>query len=165
MRNGFIAALVLPLLAVDQPVWATPLSYGGITVVDVGLTQRVVTDEVSGVALNGYDAVAYFVLGSPRRGDAAYETVWAGAAWRFANAGNLAAFQANPEIYAPRFGGYDAETMARGRAVQGDPTIFAIENGRLYLFRTTANRQAFDRDKGLPAAAQAWEGVEASLVD
>ena len=59
-----------------------------------------------GLAVKGYDVVAYFTLGVPTRGDSDYSYRWRDATWRFANAGHLAAFKAAPETYAPQYGGY-----------------------------------------------------------
>lgn len=110
---------------------------------EVGLTERVVADHTSGIAIFGYDPVAYFTEGKPRIGKADFETVWSGAAWRFANEGNLAAFVADPTVYAPQYGGYDAESVARGVTMAGDPTVHLILEGKLYLFRDAASRDAF----------------------
>ena len=60
----------------------------------------------NGVAIKGYDPVAYFVLGGPRPGSSAFEHTWQGATWRFANAHHLELFKAAPEKYAPQYGGY-----------------------------------------------------------
>jgi len=59
-----------------------------------------------GLAVKGYDVVAYFTLGEPTEGDSDFSYEWQGATWRFANAGHLAAFKADPEKYAPQYGGY-----------------------------------------------------------
>jgi YHS domain-containing protein len=59
-----------------------------------------------GVALDGYDVVAYFTDGKPTKGDSDFSTEWKGAEWRFANAAHLEAFKTDPEKYAPQYGGY-----------------------------------------------------------
>lgn len=58
------------------------------------------------VAIKGYDTVAYFTEGKPVKGDKQFETEWKGAKWRFANARHLALFKADPDAYAPQYGGY-----------------------------------------------------------
>lgn len=59
-----------------------------------------------GVALKGYDVVAYFEMGKAVKGDKDFEYKWQGAKWRFANARHLELFKADPEAYAPQYGGY-----------------------------------------------------------
>lgn len=59
-----------------------------------------------GVAIKGYDTVAYFTLGEPTEGSPEFEYEWKGAKWRFANAADLEMFKADPERYAPQYGGY-----------------------------------------------------------
>ncbi|RXF75381.1 YHS domain-containing (seleno)protein [Hansschlegelia zhihuaiae] len=126
-----------------------------------GLTERVVSDPATGVALYGYDPVAYFTEGRPVRGRSDVETEWNGAAWRFASEANRAAFLSAPEVYAPRFGGYDPAGVARGLAVAGHPLLFRVERDRLYLFRSRSERDAF---AGPGEADVAWPKVAAELV-
>jgi hypothetical protein len=136
------------------------------SIAEVGLTERIVMDRYSGFAIAGYDPVAYFAAGTPVAGLPQFEAIWKGAAWRFANEGNRAVFMASPETYAPNFGGYDGEAMARGVATAGNPKIFAITGNRLFLFRDTASRSAFLASGELPAKAQsAWPLVEKTLVE
>ena len=59
-----------------------------------------------GVAIDGYDVVAYFTLGEATEGDSDFSHEWNGATWRFATAEHLEAFKADPEKYAPQYGGY-----------------------------------------------------------
>lgn len=59
-----------------------------------------------GLAVKGYDTVAYFTVGKPVKGKSAYEYKWQGARWRFANQQHLDLFKADPERYAPQYGGY-----------------------------------------------------------
>src|SRR5689334_21469075 len=70
-------------------------------------SEYVVVDRNTGLAISGFDPVAYFTDGAALMGRASYEQAYAGAVWRFRNEGNMAAFAADPDIYAPRFGGYD----------------------------------------------------------
>ena len=76
-------------------------------------TERIVADPHTGLALYGLDPVTYFTEGEPKAGESAFEYQFGGVIWRFVNEGNRAAFVANPEIYAPRFGGYDPVGVAR----------------------------------------------------
>lgn len=89
------------------------------------------TDE--GVAILGYDSVAYFVDGKPVKGDPAYSAEYKGATWHFANAENRDRFAAAPETYAPAYGGYCAYGMAKGGKVPIDPNAWKVVDGTLYL--------------------------------
>ncbi|AXS41752.1 hypothetical protein [Breoghania sp. L-A4] len=77
-------------------------------------SRDILVDPMTGLALLGYDPVAYFVDRKPRRGERRYELFWSGVVWRFVNEGNMAAFEAAPEVYAPQFGGYDPLVLASG---------------------------------------------------
>src|SRR5690349_20627670 len=84
-------------------------------------TESIVVDPNRGLALSGFDPVAYFTDGKPLMGRDDLETRYAGAIWRFRNEGNRAAFLANPEVYLPAFGGYDPIAVTRGVATPGHP--------------------------------------------
>jgi hypothetical protein len=120
-------------------------------------TEQVVVDR-RGLAIDGYDPVAYFVDGAPMLGKDAFEHTFAGAVWRFRNPGNRSAFIANPEVYMPRFGGYDAAAVAREVAVPGDPRLWTIVEKRLYLFYAPDALRAFVADprKIIAAAEKNW---------
>lgn len=62
--------------------------------------------DADGVALKGYDPVAYFTMGKPVKGDNQFEHEWNGARWLFASQEHKDLFMANPEKYAPQYGGY-----------------------------------------------------------
>jgi hypothetical protein len=99
-------------------------------------TERIVVDPRTGLAIAGMDPVAYFLEAAARPGLPEHQATWSGAAWRFRNAGNRAAFLASPAVYAPVFGGHDPVVVARGYIAEGDPELFAIAGDRLYLFQT-----------------------------
>ena len=87
-----------------------------------------------GLALKGYDPVAYFTIGEPTKGkeDLSYE--WSGAEWRFATEEHREMFTVDPAKYAPQFGGSCAVASATGHSiVTGSPKQWRIENGHLYL--------------------------------
>jgi YHS domain-containing protein len=86
-----------------------------------------------GIGLKGYDAVAYFINGAPTKGSDQYSFAWRGVTYRFASAGNLEKFKADPEKYLPQYGGYCAYAMSLNRIADIDPSRWAIVNGRLYL--------------------------------
>ena len=86
-----------------------------------------------GVAIGGYDPVSYFTEGRPVAGSTEFTLNWKGATWRFASAASRDRFSASPEAYAPAFGGYCAWAVSQNYIAPGDPTVWRIVDGRLYL--------------------------------
>jgi YHS domain-containing protein len=93
----------------------------------------VYTSTFSSLAVGGYDSVAYFKQGKPVLGSAQFTMEWKGATWRFASKEDLEAFRANPIAYAPQFGGYCAWAVAHGYTASGDPLVWKLVDGKLYL--------------------------------
>ena len=91
------------------------------------------TGIIRGVAVGGYDPVAYFEQGKPVKGDKAITHKHEGATWRFASIENLEAFKADPDAYAPQYGGYCAWAVSQGYTAKGDPHAWKIYDGKLYL--------------------------------
>lgn len=121
---------------------------------------------IAPIALSGYDPVSYFLPGGPQPGSARFEADWDGRVWRFALEANRAAFRRDPGIYAPRLGGFDAAAILERRLVDADPTVFALIDGRLYLFRDTARRSRFVADPGLARKAEEiWPKLGGLLDD
>lgn len=114
-----------------------------------------------GVAINGFDPVAYFTEGKPVRGDAAYTSDWEGAALRFASAGNKATFDADPAAYAPKYGGYCAYAVSKGATAPTDPEAWTVHEGRLYLNFSTDVRAIWRQDVGgnIARADANWPAV------
>lgn len=129
-------------------------------------TESVVTDPLTGIAIFGFDPVAYFVDRAPRRGLASLEFKHAGVVWRFHNEGDRAAFAAHPEIYLPRFGGYDPLAVARRAPAPGVPALFVVHDNRLYLFASEESRTAFldNTEEAIAAAEAAWPRLVRHLV-
>ena len=86
-----------------------------------------------GLAIKGYDPVAYFTQNRPVQGSADFEYLWNGAKWRFASAEHRDLFMADPEKYAPRYGGYCAYAISQGKTADIDPDAWTVFEGRLYL--------------------------------
>jgi YHS domain-containing protein len=86
-----------------------------------------------GLALKGYDPVAYFTDGQPTKGADQYSFQWKGVTYRFASAENLQRLRADPEKYLPQYGGYCAYAMSIDRIADIDPGKWAIVGGKLYL--------------------------------
>ncbi len=119
MRRDFLSAFAA-ILAVG--FIAGPASAGGA-----------VNKSLFGTALKGYDAVAYHTAAKPVEGSRRISYGWRGATWHFASAGNRDLFAADPERYAPAYGGYCAYGMAQGAKVDIDPNAWSIVDGKLYL--------------------------------
>jgi hypothetical protein len=130
------------------------------------VTERVVVDRNSGLAISGFDPVAYFTDGRALAGKGEFEQSFAGAVWRFRNTGNRAAFAAAPDVYMPRFGGYDPVGLARGVALAGNPELWLVSGERLYLFYSADARDQFasDSDNVIATADKAWPAVERTLA-
>ncbi len=87
-------------------------------------------------AVGGYDTVAYHDLSSddaPVIGSEDYATEYKGVVWLFASQENLDAFRNDPDRYRPQYGGYCAWAMARNKLAKGDPEVWHIAGGKLYL--------------------------------
>ena len=87
----------------------------------------------TGLAMQGYDPVAYFTDGAPAKGSYKITTVFNDATYRFATEEHKAQFEANPEAYLPAYGGYCAFGTAMGFKFDGDPEYWKIVDNKLYL--------------------------------
>jgi YHS domain-containing protein len=106
----------------------------------------VYTSFASDLAVGGYDPVAYFTDGKPVEGAKAFAHEYKGATWRFASAANLAAFKADPEKYAPQYGGYCAWAAAQGYTAKGDPKNWKVVGGKLYLNYNSDIQKKWEKD-------------------
>jgi hypothetical protein len=104
-----------------------------VPVAQAQAARSVININRSGVAIEGYDPVAYHLLQRPVQGDPAFSFRWMEATWLFANADHRDRFAQDPERYAPRFGGYCSWAVSRGTTAAIDPNAWHIENGLLYL--------------------------------
>jgi YHS domain-containing protein len=99
------------------------------------------------IAIKGYDPVAYFTDQKPVKGSTSFEYLWHGATWRFASAEHLDRFRADPEKYAPKYGGYCAYAVSQGKIVDIDPEAWTVFEGRLYLNVSKDVRRLWEKDK------------------
>ncbi len=129
------------------------------------LQNAIVIDPLSGVAINGYDPVSYFISDEPEQGLPEYEYIWYGVPWLFSSEANRDVFAISPEVYSPRFGGHGAMGLARGYLSDGNPHVFAILGKRLFLFYSSANRDAFmlAQRASYIKAQKNWEFFTASV--
>lgn len=116
-----------------------------------------------GVALDGYDVVAYFTEGRPVQGTPAFTHTWEQTTWRFASAARRDAFAAAPGKYAPRFGGFCAYGVSRGYAVDIDPNAWTVVDGRLYLNYSKSVQRTWDTDRAtfIRRAEANWPAIAA----
>lgn len=147
-------------------VAAVPVSAGGEPE-DSGAAVHV---DKKGHAAGGADVVAYHSLepgAEAVHGDEEHSYEWRGATWLFANERNLAAFQANPDKYAPAYGGYCAWAMARDDLATIGPDRWDIVDGRLYLNYNvrTQRRWREDRAADIDKADGNWPEWREKLMD
>lgn len=100
----------------------------------------------SGVAIRGYDAVAYWTEGKPVEGSETFKVDWEGAAWHFASQANADLFKADPVKYAPQYGGYCAYGVAQDALVKIEPENWTIVEDKLYLNFNDGVQGKFDKD-------------------
>jgi len=150
-RTAATAGLLLALVALAPTARAT--------------TARIVVDWHTGLAIGGYDPVAFYTDDKPVLGSPDLEFPYGGAVWRFCNVGNRAAFAARPDVYMPQFGGYDPLGVAAGVAVAGNPRAWLIAGGRLFLFydRSRLNTFAAGATGVVAAADRNWPMLRRSL--
>lgn len=106
-------------------------------------SRRIAVDPLTGVALDGYDAVSYFTEGEPLLGRPEYEHYHEGVPWYFASQANRDVFIRSPESFTPMFGGYGAMSLSRGFLSEGNPRIYSVLANRLFVFYSSGNREAF----------------------
>jgi hypothetical protein len=116
----------------------------------------------SGIAVGGYDPVAFFTDGKPTPGDPGVTSTYKGANYLFASKAHKTQFDANPEKYVPQFGGYCAYGAALGALFPVDISTWQVRNGKLYLNLNPAISAEFNKDPvGFIAKAEKkWPGLE-----
>lgn len=114
-----------------------------------------------GVAIRGYDPVAYFTESEPAKGKKEFSFDWQGTTWHFANAENRDSFSSDPEKYAPQYGGYCAWAVKEGTTAPIDPQAWKIVDGKLYLNLNPDIQEQWQKDipGNIAKADQNWPGV------
>ena len=138
LASRLVAAAALSLAVTGAALAAAPIN----TLERSGLFGY----KPSGVAIRGYDTVAYFTEGRPVEGSEAFESEWQGATWRFASQEHLDLFEADPARYAPQYGGYCAYGVAGGYLVKIEPENWTILDGKLYLNYDDDVQAKWERD-------------------
>lgn len=118
--------------------------------------------ETDAGAIQGYDPVAYHSENKPVKGAPEITYAWHSATWHFASVENRATFVADPERYAPAFGGYCAFGTARGYKVSTEPDAFAIVGGKLYLNYNSDVQEMWDEDRAgyISKAESNWLSIQ-----
>jgi len=98
------------------------------------------------IAVNGYDVVGYFTVSAHLQGLPEFSTDWMGARWQFASAENRDMFIADPESYAPQYGGYCAYAASKGALASTAPEAWTIVDGKLYLNYSLGVRDLWRQD-------------------
>ena len=143
-------------------MFALTVVFGAMVIVATGLRAGFESTAVNlgdnGVALGGYDAVAYVRNGVARQGTAGNEIRHDGAVYQFASAENLEKFREARERFVPRYGGYCAFGVRMGRKLPVDPLAFDVVDGRLYVFLDQATKLKWqeDREMNIQIADKIW---------
>jgi YHS domain-containing protein len=121
--------------------------------------KKKINSDVFGVAIKGYDTVAYFTEGHAEKGKSDFSYNWNDAKWYFTSSEHLNLFKTDPERYAPRYGGYCAASMAfTGKIYDINPEAFKIIDGKLYLYydKKFGNEFAAKGEKNIKKADENW---------
>ena len=129
------AVLIVWLLFLPLPLFAGVLG-----------SKSPINLDATGLALRGYDPVAYFETGKPTHGMAAIKASYGGARYLFATKAHRRSFLNNPNKYLPQFGGFCAVGTSFGEKVDVDPETGKIVNGKLYLNNGPKAQEIFDGD-------------------
>lgn len=131
------------------------------------VADSVIFDTDKNIALYGYDTVAYYRQHTPVLGNEAFQVGWAGATWYFSSIENRDIFAANPENYAPQYGGYDPLGVAKGYTNPTDPELYTILAGSLYLHYSAAYKEHWQLERGtnMILANSNWTYLRAQLLE
>lgn len=106
-----------------------------------------VSKTADGLAIRGYDAVAYRTIEAATQGSPQYEYAWQGAKWLFVSAENRDRFAANPETYAPEYGGFCAWSMSQKNVMAADPEVWKVVDGKLYLIQNEMVKEVWEKSQ------------------
>lgn len=148
-RNRLFAAAAVAVLLSLLPVAALA-------------SPRVNKSFFGGVALDGYDPVAYFTEGRPVEGRADLRHEWNGAVWHFSRTEHRDLFAADPGKYAPQYGGYCAWAVSQGYTADADPDAWKIVDGKLYLNYDLEVQKRWEQDVpgNIRKADENWPRLE-----
>ncbi len=125
------------------------------------MAQKAEIFNTKGVAVRGYDVVAYFMDQMPVKGSEAFQHQWKGAIWYFSKSEHLKQFKENPEKFAPQYGGYCAYAVANGSTAPIDPQAWSIVDDKLYLnfSKSVHKKWQAQQAEHIKQADKNWPGV------
>ncbi|MBX9664972.1 YHS domain-containing (seleno)protein [Novosphingobium sp.] len=159
MATSFYRRFAAAVLALAAP--AALCIPAAVHAAVVGSTSAVNTDK-TGLALRGYDPVAYFETGMPTEGLAEITATVDGVSYHFASEAHKQAFLADPVKYRPQFGGFCAVGTSFGEKVDADPRTGRVVNGKLYVNYSADVQKLFDKDVAgtISRAEENWPKVK-----
>ena len=100
----------------------------------------------NGVAIKGYDPVAYLTDNKPTKGDGKFASTFEGATYHFASAEHKKLFDEKPAKYAVQYGGFCGYAVSKGYTADVDPNVFVINGGRLILQNNPGALKLWNKD-------------------
>ena len=129
---------------------------------------ELVNAQADGIAMDGFDVVAYQTAGAPAKGSTSQSVDYKGKTWLFSSAANASAFAANPAQYEPQYNGWCSYAVSEGYGAEVDfVNGWAVLDGKLYLNWDEETRDAFvaERADRIPRAEENWPSVHSGLQD
>ncbi len=114
-------------------------------------------------AVQGYDVVSYQVAKKPIRGNGNYTATYDGATYQFSSKANQVLFEANPAQYAPAYNGYCAFGASVGKKFIGDPEVWRLVDGKLYLNLDVSIQEQWLKD--VPGRIKTADATWSKIVD
>ncbi len=141
----------------------------GLSVATVAQAETAVNVTPDGVAIGGWDTVAYFTENRAVEGSPEFAHEWNGATWYFSTLENRELFAADAQAYAPQFGGWCAYALSQGQyAAEVEPgNAWTVRDGELFLNWDEGVRDRWMRnvDAGIATGHRNWERVELQILD
>jgi hypothetical protein len=143
------------------------LLVGLLAMPDLARAKDLINQSLDGIAIQGYDTVAYFTDGKAVKGSEEFRYEWLGATWHFATAKHRDLFAADPVKYAPQYGGYCSTSMVDGFAYKASPEAWRIVEGKLYLNSSKVGLLKWESDatEEIEKADSQWDVLKAHLTD
>lgn len=141
------------------------LFFSIVSLIVLAFSSNAQTSEVfapAGIAINGYDAVAFFKESKPVKGLNNFSYSWKNVQWLFSTQTNLESFKASPETFAPQFGGYCAYGTAQGHKAPTQIDTWTIVNNKLYFNYNQKVKQLWDKNQStfIDSATVKWPVIK-----
>ena len=123
--------------------------------------QTIAYNSTNGTAIKGYDPVAYFSDQKATEGKNEFAYDWSGSKWLFSSQSNLDAFKADPQKYAPQYGGFCAYGVSENHKSPTDPNAWTVVDGKLYLNYNPKVKELWSKDipTRIQKANQFWPSL------